>query len=102
MQKIELLTDLGKLSSLSLHNQVLIFIYLKKLAKKKHSNVNTSNFFLSLKVDIGQPVVQYFAWTCSALSILHFSNFKALAHEQDIVSLQELRIGVLPYTFTNV
>ena len=23
-------------------------------------------------------------------------------HEQEIVSLQELRIGVLPYTFTNV
>ena len=34
---------------------------------------------LDLKIFLGQSVAQSFAWTCSALSIMHVSNFKVLA-----------------------
>ena len=34
---------------------------------------------LDSKVFLGQSVAQSFAWTCSALSIMHVSNFKVLA-----------------------
>ena len=34
---------------------------------------------LNSKIFLGQSVAQFFAWTCSALSILHVSNFKVLA-----------------------
>ena len=34
---------------------------------------------LDPKIFLGQSVAQSLAWTCSALSILHVSNFKVLA-----------------------
>ena len=34
---------------------------------------------LDSKIFLGQSVAQSFAWTCSALSIMHVSNFKVLA-----------------------
>ena len=37
------------------------------------------NVDLDSKVFLGQSVAQSFAWTCSALSIMHVSNFKVLA-----------------------
>ena len=38
-----------------------------------------SDVDLDSKVFLGQSVAQFFAWTCSALSIMHVSNFKVLA-----------------------
>ena len=47
----------------------------------KHSNKTSHSYGIDLdsKIFLGQSVAQSFAWTCSALSIMHVLNFKVLA-----------------------
>ena len=49
-----------------------------KTSSSRSSQVRTK-LDLDSKVFLGQSVAQSFAWTCSAFSIMHVSNFKVLA-----------------------
>ena len=52
-----------------------------KIQINKHTKIDSINKHTKIdsKIFLDQSVAQSFAWTCSALSILHVSNFKVLA-----------------------